>query len=207
MRSSSSVLARVDVSRARRAIRSAGTSVPANRLRESMRDRAHTPNGPALWAPEKSPAVSSLPHELCRRPVTRRAAVRGWLGFAAHEDLHHEAKKRPARPGGGTGQVWRRTAMERRERYRRPGDRDQQIECRAHRNVTASSHRHMTGELSPRARSFVVFVRADADLAAVAAPHTRRLVHAVRDVYVSPALTPVETSMRILAWSKSLRRR
>jgi hypothetical protein len=143
------------------AIRGAGTSVPSNRPRESMRDRAHTPNGPALRAPEYSAAVPSLPHELCRRPVTRRATVRDWLGSVAHEDLRHESKKGPARPGGGNrAGLATNSGVARRERYRRPHHRQQQIECRAHQNVTASSHRHVTYRLSARARSFVVHVGA-----------------------------------------------
>ena len=64
-------------------------------------------------------------------------------------------------PGQGeeTGQVpATNSGAERRERYRRPRHPDQQIECRGQQNVTASSHRQGTRELSPAARSFVVLV-------------------------------------------------
>jgi hypothetical protein len=124
----------------------------------------------------------------------------GW-GSSLMSNLRHEAKKGPARPGGGNrAGLATNSGVERRERYRRPRHRDQQIECRAQQNVTASSHRHVTCELSARARSFVVLVRAHvAGWGAQARPRGGR--------HVSPALTSVETSMRILAWSKSLRRR
>jgi hypothetical protein len=120
-----------------------------------MRDWEHAPNGPALGAPEKSPTVGQFSHEVCRRPVTRRAPLGDGRRFGVHDDIAPSSEKRPARPRGEPG----RPGDEQRRRHRdRCGAHDiprQQIECRAHRRVAASRVRNVRCDESSVAESYV----------------------------------------------------
>ena len=122
----------------------------------SVCDRRNSPNGPALSAPENSATVGQLFHELCREPVTRRASLGAGRRFAAHDDLHHAAKRNLPGLEVKPGRFRRRTgAWNTGNATGAHGHSDEQMECRAHRRVTAGNRQKCVCRLSAGAASFV----------------------------------------------------